>query len=94
MSTQIPPSGAAPRFVRLPEVMQRTGLSRSSVYARMKDGRFPEHRLLGARTAVWVESELEQWLAAEESVALERARAQRARRTARGQSAAPSDLDG
>ena len=29
------------RFLRLPEVLARTGLSRSTVYVRLEQGRFP-----------------------------------------------------
>jgi predicted DNA-binding transcriptional regulator AlpA len=35
------------RFLRLPEVLERTGLSRSTIYVRLAEGRFP--RPAGAR---------------------------------------------
>jgi prophage regulatory protein len=52
------------RLLRLPEVMHRVGLRRSAIYQRMSEGRFPKSRSLGTRCTVWVESEVEQWIAA------------------------------
>lgn len=50
------------RLVRLPEVMARVGMRRSAIYQRMRDGSFPRSRSLGPRCAVWVESEIEEWI--------------------------------
>ncbi|MDE2982906.1 MAG: AlpA family transcriptional regulator [Gemmatimonadota bacterium] len=50
------------RFVRLREVMARTGLSRSTIYILMAEGRFPTPVPLGARSVGWIDSELEEWL--------------------------------
>ena len=50
------------RFVRLHEVMARTGLSRSTIYVMMAEGRFPKPVPLGERSVGWIESELEEWL--------------------------------
>ena len=41
------------RFMRLPDVMERTGLSRSFVYKIINDKTFPAPRKVG-RTTVWV----------------------------------------
>jgi prophage regulatory protein len=46
------------RFVRLPEVMRRTGKSRSSIYA---DPRFPRSVKIGPRASAWVESEITEY---------------------------------
>lgn len=57
--------GAEPtRLIRLPEVMQRVGLSRSAIYKRMAEGRFPHSRSLGPKCAVWVEAEIDAWISA------------------------------
>ncbi|ARU14994.1 helix-turn-helix transcriptional regulator [Croceicoccus marinus] len=56
---------AAPRpqrLLRLPEVMHRVGLKRSAIYQRMSEGRFPKSRSLGPKCAVWLESEVEEWV--------------------------------
>lgn len=50
------------RFLRLPEVKYLTGLSKSSIYARMSEGRFPKQVSLGPRLVVWVDTEIEDWL--------------------------------
>lgn len=50
------------RLLRLPEVQARTGLSRSTIYVRVDQGRFPRPVLLGARAVGWIESEIEAWL--------------------------------
>ncbi|WP_066559996.1 helix-turn-helix transcriptional regulator [Croceicoccus bisphenolivorans] len=56
-------SAARPqRLLRLPEVMHRVGLKRSAIYQRMSEGRFPKSRSLGPKCAVWVESEVEEWI--------------------------------
>ena len=50
------------RFLRLPEVIARTGLSRSTIYVRLAEGRFPRPVSLGGRAVGWVEAELDEWL--------------------------------
>ncbi len=50
------------RFLRLPEVQDRTGLSRSTIYARLDQGRFPRPVSLGSRAVGWIESEVEEWI--------------------------------
>jgi prophage regulatory protein len=53
---------ASGRLIRLPEVMSRVGLKRSSIYQRMSEGRFPKSRSLGPKCAVWVEAEVDEWI--------------------------------
>ena len=50
------------RIIRPPEVLVRTGLSRSSVYERMKDKTFPAAIGLGGRSVGWLESEVTDWI--------------------------------
>jgi prophage regulatory protein len=50
-------------ILRLPAVRARTGLSRSTIYQRIDDGRFPKPIRLGRRAVGWIESEIEEWLA-------------------------------
>lgn len=51
------------KFIRLPEVKNKTGLSRSSIYLRMSNGEFPLSISLGGCRAIgWLESDIEQWL--------------------------------
>ncbi len=50
-------------ILRLPEVKKRTGLSRSTIYARISRGTFPQAgECLGARAVGWIEAEIEEWL--------------------------------
>ena len=53
----------ATRLLHLKEVINRTSLSRSSVYRQMGDGTFPKSVNLGSRVA-WVESLVEEWIQA------------------------------
>ena len=50
------------KFLRLQEVLVRTGLSRSSVYLLINQAKFPAPVKLGRRMSAWVESELDRWL--------------------------------
>jgi len=49
-------------ILRLPAVKTRTGLSRSTTYLRVSQGRFPKPVSLGMRAVGWVESEIQEWL--------------------------------
>ena len=51
-------------ILRLPVVMARTGLSRSTIYAKVAAGEFPEPISLGARAVGWISDEVEAWLIA------------------------------
>ena len=50
------------RFLRLPQVKASTGLSKSSIYARIAEGTFPKQIPLGPRLVVWVESDIQNWI--------------------------------
>ena len=52
------------RFLRLPEVLARTGLSRSTIYVRLDQGRFPRPVSLGGRAVGWIEAEVDEWMRA------------------------------
>ena len=58
----IVPAGAG-RVLRKPAVESRTGLSKSTIYAWIKDGRFPAPVALGDRAVGWLESEIDTWIA-------------------------------
>ena len=48
-----------PRIIRKPDVINETGLSKSTLYNRIKDGLFPPPISLGARAVGFVKSECE-----------------------------------
>jgi prophage regulatory protein len=52
-------------ILRLPAVKTRTGLSRSTIYLRVAEGRFPRPISLGARAVGWVDAEVEEWLSSQ-----------------------------
>lgn len=52
----------ATTILRLPEVKSRTGLSRSTLYLRISEGKFPKPISLGDRAVGWIESEVNNWL--------------------------------
>ena len=59
------------KILRLPNVLDRTGLSRSTVYLRVTEGRFPKPVSLGARAVGWIETEVEEWIARQIEVSRE-----------------------
>ena len=50
------------RIVRLPEVLARTRLSRSTIYVRLAEGSFPKPVQLGARAVGWIEVVVDEWI--------------------------------
>lgn len=52
------------KLMRLPDVLTRVAISRSKLYAKVKEGTFPAPVSLGARAVAWVEQEVEDWIAA------------------------------
>ncbi|WP_022850801.1 helix-turn-helix transcriptional regulator [Limisalsivibrio acetivorans] len=50
------------QIIRRKEVENMTGLSRSSIYALMKTGNFPQSIKLTERTTGWLKHEIESWL--------------------------------
>lgn len=52
---------------RLPAVKARTGLSRSTIYKLLADGKFPTHIKLGERAVGWRSSDIDAWIASRES---------------------------
>ena len=58
----MPRQTTAPRFLRLPEVLQITGMGKTFIYDRINDGTFPRQIQLGSRTVVWNEQEVTKWM--------------------------------
>ncbi len=50
-------------IIRLPQVKQRTGLSRSTIYELIKRGQFKKPISLGARAVGWLESDVSEFIA-------------------------------
>ena len=52
------------KFIKLQNVMAITGMSRSSIYLAISEGRFPKQINLGVRSIAFLESEVQEWMEA------------------------------
>jgi prophage regulatory protein len=50
------------RFLRLPEVLERTGLCRSAVFLGQKQGTFPRAIKIFGRCTAWTQSSINAWI--------------------------------
>ena len=51
------------RIIRLKTVLDRTGLSRSTLYRKITEGTFPPQLKISVHGAGWHESSINQWIA-------------------------------
>lgn len=58
------------KHLRLPAVIDVTGLARSTIYAQIAEGKFPAPVKLGARAVAWPETAIKQWLDSRPSTAI------------------------
>ncbi len=49
------------RMLRPTEVMARTGLSRTTIWRRVRAGKFPPPAVLGEQSIGWPESIIDEW---------------------------------
>ena len=49
-------------FIRLPEVRQRVGISKSQIYKLIADEQFPQPVKVSQRISCWVVAEIEGWV--------------------------------
>jgi prophage regulatory protein len=52
----------ADRILRLNAVLDRTGLSRATLYRKIQDGTFPRQVRIAARCTGWRESAVNEWM--------------------------------
>lgn len=50
--------------IRRKTVEKRTGLARSTIYQKMQEGLFPRPIRLNGRAVAWLETEINDWIAA------------------------------
>lgn len=50
------------RIIRLKDVIESTGIARSTIYKLVGEGGFPKPVPLVGRTVGWVESEVQEWI--------------------------------
>ena len=53
---------APDRILRIKAVMERTGLTRSTLYRKIESGSFPPQIKLSERCAGWRESDVSEWM--------------------------------
>ena len=59
------PTGNRPiRMLRLPQVIDATGLGKTKIYELQAEGDFPMRVKITAHSVAWVEEEVQAWLAA------------------------------
>lgn len=51
------------KILRTPTVLERTGLSRSTLYRKMRDGTFPNQVQISEHCFGWCESAINRWIA-------------------------------
>lgn len=56
------PSDTPDRILRINAVLERTGLSRSTLYRKIQQGTFPRQVAFSARGAGWRESAVIEWM--------------------------------
>jgi prophage regulatory protein len=61
------------KILRMRTVLQRTALSRSTIYRKMKDGSFPNQVRISEHCCGWRESAINRWIADPPSYVEERA---------------------
>ena len=50
------------KFLRLPQVIDRTGYRKTAIYERIQQGEFPRPVKLGPRAVGWLDTEVEEWM--------------------------------
>jgi prophage regulatory protein len=50
------------RMLRLPEVVELTGLSPTTLWRRERNGEFPRRRRLGSTLVAWRSDEVAEWM--------------------------------
>ncbi|EPE9242232.1 helix-turn-helix transcriptional regulator [Enterobacter hormaechei] len=56
------PSYKKLRLLRMSDVIDLTGLPKSTIYLKMKSKKFPRQVSIGARSVAWVEAEINDWI--------------------------------
>lgn len=49
-------------LLRLPKVMEKTGLKRATIYLHIKQNMFPKQFKIGQRAVAWLESDIDDWI--------------------------------
>lgn len=49
-------------LLRLPKVMQKTGLKRATIYLHIKQNKLPKQFKIGQQAVAWLESDIDAWI--------------------------------
>ncbi|MEA3553169.1 MAG: AlpA family phage regulatory protein [Campylobacterota bacterium] len=49
-------------LIRLPKVMSKTGLAKSTVWWMIANDKFPKQIKISQRVSVWKESDIDEWI--------------------------------
>jgi prophage regulatory protein len=63
------------KMIELPQTIGKTTMSKSMIYALVKEGKFPAPVKIGDRKIGWVEAEVDAWLEARVKASRENAAA-------------------
>ncbi|MCS3600988.1 prophage regulatory protein [Buttiauxella sp. BIGb0471] len=61
----LPRGNACPenlRLIRITDVINLTGLRKSTIYLKVKNNEFPTQVHIGTKSVAWVESEVQDWI--------------------------------
>ena len=61
-STALASDATAPRFLRLSQVIEMTGVGKTFIYTHMEKGSFPKQIQISPRTVVWLEQDIIDWM--------------------------------
>ena len=50
------------KIIRLQEVVESTGLAKSTIYKKMAVSEFPDSISLGSKAVGWLESDVQKWI--------------------------------
>jgi prophage regulatory protein len=50
------------RILRIPQVIEMTGLKKTTIYLLVKEGKFPKPSKIGRRAIGWKYSDVKEWL--------------------------------
>ncbi len=56
-------AGPIRKALRIPQVIERTGLSKTHLYRLIQQGKFPKSHRLSERVSAWDEQDISAWLA-------------------------------
>ncbi len=52
------------KLLRMPDVIEKTGLSRSTILRKERDGTFPSPKAVSEGTVAWLDSDVDKWIEA------------------------------